>query len=58
MKSHKYHVYLTTEEKRILLKALLNERNILIARGMFTDALDDLIIKITKARQKRQFLSA
>ena len=58
MKSHKYHVYLTPEEKRILLKALLNERNILIARGMFTDALDDLIIKITKARQKRQFLSA
>ncbi|MBR3001165.1 MAG: hypothetical protein IKF39_09220 [Oscillospiraceae bacterium] len=57
MKSHKYHVYLTPEEKRILLKALLNERNILIARGMFTDALDDLIIKITKARQKRQFLS-
>ena len=58
MKSHKYHVYLTPEEKRILLKALLNERNILIARGMFTDALDDLIIKITKARQKRLFLSA
>ena len=58
MKSHKYHVYLTPEEKRILLKTLLNERNILIACGMFTDALDDLIIKITKARQKRLFLSA
>ena len=58
MRNSKYHVYLTSEEKRLLLKALFDERNILIANGMFTDALDDLIIKITKARQKRRFLSA
>ena len=58
MRNSKYHVYLTSEEKRLLLKALFDERNLLIKRGMYTDAVDDLIIKITKARQKRYFLSA
>ena len=58
MRTQKYDVYLTAEEKRLLLKALIDERNLLISKGMFTDALDDLIIKITKARQKRQSLSA
>ena len=58
MRNNKYHVYLTSEEKRLLLKALFNERNLLIAHGMYTDAVDDLIIKITKARQKWLFLSA
>ena len=58
MRNNKYHVYLTSEEKRLLLKALFNERNLLIAHGMYTDAVDDLIIKITKAHQKWLFLSA
>jgi len=58
MGAHKYHVYLTAEEKRILIKALIDERNFLIADGKYTDAVDDLIIKITKARQKWPLLSA
>ena len=58
MRTPKFHVYLTTEEKRLLLNALIDERNFLIATGKNTDAVDDLIIKITKARQKRRFLSA
>ncbi|MBQ6147930.1 MAG: hypothetical protein IJI83_00085 [Oscillospiraceae bacterium] len=58
MRNRKYHVYLTSEEKRLLLNALIDERNILIAHGMFTDAVDDLIIKITKAHRKWPLLSA
>ena len=58
MRNRKYHVYLTSEEKRLLLNALIDERNILIAHGMFTDAVDELIIKITKARRKWPLLSA
>ena len=30
MRNRKYHVYLTSEEKRLLLNALIDERNILI----------------------------
>lgn len=58
MRTQKYDVYLTSEEKRLLLNALITERNLLIANGKYTDAVDDLIVKITKARQKRRFLSA
>jgi hypothetical protein len=58
MRTPKFHVYLTTEEKRLLLNALIDEKNLLIANGKYTDAVDDLIIKITKAHQKRRFLSA
>ena len=58
MRNRKYHVYLTSEEKRLLLNALIDERNILIAHGMFTDAVDELIIKITKAHRKWPLLSA
>ena len=56
MRTHRYHVYLTAEEKRTLIKALFDERNFLIANGKYTDAVDELIVKITKARQKRLFL--
>ena len=58
MRAKKYHVYLTPEEKRLLLQALFDERNLIIANGRYTDAVDDLIIKVTKARQKRLLLSA
>lgn len=58
MRTHKYHVYLKTEEKRLLIKALIDERNLLIANGKYTDAVDELIVKITKAHRKWLFLSA
>ena len=58
MRTPKFHVYLTTEEKRLLLNALIDERNFLIATGKYTDAVDDLILKITKAHRKWPFLSA
>ena len=58
MREQKYHVYLTPEEKRLILNALIYERNFLIANGRYTDAVDDLIIKITKAHKKWLVLSA
>ncbi len=58
MRNRKYHVYLTSEEKRMRIKALIDERNFLIANGEYTDAVDDLIIKITKAHRKWLLLSA
>ena len=56
MREQKYHVYLTPEEKRLLINALIYERNLLIANGKYTDAVDDLIIKITKARPKNMLV--
>ncbi len=58
MRTQKYDVYLTAEEKRLLLNVLIDKRNLLMAAGKYSDAIDDLLVKITKARPKRHLLSA
>ena len=50
---NKYHIYLTYEEKRMLLNILNDFRNKLIAEGKYTDLLDEVIIKIANAKLKR-----
>ena len=51
-RKNKYHLYLTEEEKRMVIMALIDERNALIAAGRYTDAVDDLIVRITSAKPK------
>ena len=57
MRDYKYSLFFTEEERRLLLIVLFDERNLLLKSGKYTDAVDDLIMKITKARRKRVFLS-
>ena len=49
----KYHIYLTYEERRMLLNNLNDFRNKLIAEGKYTDLLDEVIIKGANAKLKR-----
>ena len=49
----KYHVYLTYEQRRLLLDSLIDMKNELIRTGHHTDAVDGIIIKVTKAKTKR-----
>ena len=49
----KYHIYLTTEECRVVINSLIDLRNDLISRGKYTDVIDVLIIKFTKAKVKK-----
>ena len=49
----KYHVYLTFEQHRLLLDSLIDMKNELIRTGHYTDAVDEIIIKVTKAKIKR-----
>lgn len=50
---NKYHIYLTCEERRMLLNTLNDFRNNLIADGKYTDLLDEVIIKVANAQLKR-----
>ena len=50
---NKYHIYLTNEERRMLLNNLNDFRNKLIAEGKYTDLLDEVIIKVANAKPKR-----
>ena len=49
----KYHIYLTTEERRVVINSLIDLRNDLISRCKYTDIIDELIIKFTKAKVKK-----
>lgn len=53
MKDRKFHIYLDDEEYRQVLQALIALKNNLIAQGRYTDAVDDVLIKFTKARKKK-----
>ena len=49
----KYHIYFTAEERRAVINSLIDLRNDLISRGKYTDIVDELIIKFTKAKVKK-----
>ena len=49
----KYHIYLTGEERIAVINSLIDLRNDLISRCKYTDIIDELIIKFTKAKVKK-----
>lgn len=49
----KYQIYLTAEKRRAVINSLIDLRNDLISRGKYTDIIDELIIKFTKAKVKK-----
>lgn len=53
MRNKYYHVYLTYEEYSELIKQLVESKNKLHEQGRYTDAVDDLIIKIGKCKKKK-----
>ena len=53
MKNLKYHIYLTADERRTVFNSLIDLRNDLISRGKYTDVIDELLIKLTKAKVKK-----
>ncbi len=52
MKDPKYHIYLTDEERSEVLKSLIDLKNEMIVQGKYTDVLDEIIVKLYKARKK------
>lgn len=49
MREKKYHVYVDSQEKRIILHSLVELKNELIQQGGYGDCIDELIVKITAA---------
>ena len=48
MRKQKYYLYLTVEERLYIFNALLSYHNKRIAQGRYTDAVDEVMIKIQK----------
>ena len=49
----KYHLYLSEEERQLVLHALIDFRNKLLAAGRYTDCVDELMIKVMYAKTKK-----
>ena len=47
MKEQKFHLYLSESERRFLIQ------NTLRREGHYTDTVDDLVIKLSKAKPKK-----
>ena len=58
MKNTKYHVYINSEERRLLISSLNDLRNKLIDEGRYTDLVDEVLIKVANAKIKKSRWSA
>ena len=53
MRRMKYHIYLNSEERCLLISSLNDLRNRLIAEGKYTDLVDEVLIKAANAKIKK-----
>ena len=53
MRNIKYHLALTDSEYSLIINALNDLRNELIAQGRFPDALDDVLVRFIGAKKKK-----
>ena len=53
MMKQKYYLVLNDQEHRLIIESLNQLRNNLIAGGKYTDAADDVLLKIIGAKQKK-----
>ena len=53
MRRTKYHIYLNSEERRLLINSIINLKNRLIAKGKYTDLVDEVLVKAANAKVKK-----
>ena len=53
MKNTKYHVYINSEKRRLLISSLNDLRNKLIDEGRYTDLVDEVLFKVANAKIKK-----
>ena len=53
MRNQKYYIAIDDSERRIILNALNALRNKLLAQDRYTDAVDDVLIKVVNAPIKK-----
>ena len=53
MRNQKHYIAIDENEQRIILNALNTLRNKLLAEGRYTDAVDDVLIKVVNAPVKK-----
>ncbi len=49
----RYYLALTTEEWQLMIESLNNLRNRLVSEGRYTDAVDEMLVKVANAKTKK-----
>lgn len=49
----KYHLAMDDAERRLLIGSLNDMRSKLIAEGRYTDAVDEVLLKVISAKRKK-----
>ena len=49
----KYYLALSTEEWRLMIECLNKLRNRIISEGRYTDAVDEVLVKVANAKIKK-----
>ena len=52
MREPKYHIYMNEEERKRVIQSLISLKNDLLEQGRYTDAVDDVLCKLIKAKKK------
>ena len=53
MRGAKYYLYFTDEEKSQIIHSLVERKNKLLAEGRYTDAVDEVICKVSLSKQRK-----
>lgn len=53
MRKQKYYIAIDDYERRIVINSLNHLRNKLIADGRYTDAVDEILLKVANAKKKK-----
>lgn len=53
MREQKYHIYLDSYERKLLIHSFVELKNQFIQQGRYTDCVDELIFKVINAPTKR-----
>ena len=49
----KFYIYLTHEERNLIIESLIEKKNELISAGKYTDGVDDVLLKIMQSKKKK-----
>ena len=52
----KYYVELNRQERLLIIEGLNRSRNKLIAAGRYTDAVDEMLVKVAKTKLRKSVL--
>lgn len=48
----KFYLYITPDERNLIIESLIAKKNPLISAGKYTDGVDDVLLKVMRAKLK------